>query len=58
MMWQWDNWCVLVCMRVCIQNGVRGDMIYHVLVGREAEDRAVKSLGLQGQVKGRKGSEC
>ncbi|CAB1450872.1 unnamed protein product [Pleuronectes platessa] len=36
-----------------LSTGVRADMIYHVLVGREAEDTALKSLGLQGQVKGR-----
>lgn len=33
-------------------------MIYHVLVGREEEGRALKSLGLQGQAKGHERSEC
>ena len=40
------------------QNGVREDMIYHVLVGSEKEHRALKSLGLQGQVKGHQRSDC
>ena len=72
MMWQWDNWglcvCVCVCVCVCfcvcwgacacIQSDVRAHMIYHVLVRREEEDGALKSLGLQGQVKGHGRSEC
>lgn len=57
MMWQWDNWCLFVCVSACIQNGVRTCMIYHILIGREEEDRALKSQGLQGQVKGHGGSE-
>lgn len=58
MMWQWDNWSVFVRVYVCIQSGVRAHMIYHVLAGWEEEDGALKSLGLQGQVKGHAGSEC
>lgn len=41
-----------MCVCVCFGNDVSAAMIYHILVGREEEDRGLQCLELQGQVKG------
>lgn len=50
--------CVCVCAHARFWNDVSAPVIYHILVGREEEDRDLQSLELQGQVKGHRRSGC